>query len=156
MLWKGTISNGIDLLHTVCCATEDHLHLVWAMQDNICYPGGSFLGDERGEGPLGEFEQMERREKWPSKRDEKQLRGDPMPFRGDGEPDEHGERPPLAWTLIWREKYTDLYGNYVTDNAHRLGYVMWDAAQLENSGTKDRLLQLWDEAWMDRDPNDPW
>ena len=31
---------------------------------------------------------------------------------------------------------------------------MWDAARLEESGAKDRLLQLWDEAWGDGDPKD--
>lgn len=124
------------------------------MQHNICYLGGPFLED----GALGETAQYNRRRDWPSERDEKQRRRDPMPFRGDGEPDEQGERPPLAWTLIWREKYTNLYGYYIDDDIRRLGYVMWDAARLEQSGAKDRLLQLWDEAWDEAwdgvDPND--
>ena len=118
------------------------------MQANKRYSAGFFLEDDA----LGETVQSNRRWNFPSDRDEKQLRGDPMPFRGGA--DEQGERPPLAWTLIWREKYTNLFGCYVEDNIRRLGYVMWDAARLEESGAKDRLLQLWDEAWGDADPND--
>lgn len=152
----GTISRGLDLLHTVCCATKDHLHLVSTMQHNICWPAGCFLEDGFVSGALGRLAQMERLEKWPGERDEKQLRGDPMPFRGDGGPDEHGERPPIAWTLIWREKYTNVFGYYVEDNIRRLGYVMWDATRLEESGATDRLLQLWNEEWMDQDANDLW
>lgn len=62
-----------------------------------------------------------------------------MPFIGDGVPDEYEPRPPLAWTLLWCEEYANLYGHYVPDNIRRWGYVMWDAARLEQTSAKDKL-----------------
>ena len=120
------------------------------MQDSICLLVRPFLEDEA----LGYTVQSNRWRNWPNDRDEKQRRRDPMPFRGDGEPDERGERPPLAWTSIRREKYTNLYGYFVKDSISRLGYVMWDTSRLEESSVKDRLLQLLCEASCDDDPND--
>jgi hypothetical protein len=146
----GTISRGLNLLHTVCCTIKDHERLVSTMQMNICHPAGFFLEDEA----LGETAQSRRRQERQCDRDEKQLRRDPMPFRGDGEPDEHGPRPPLAWVLMWGETYSNLYGYYVPDNIRRWGYVMWDAARLEEMGAKDCLLQQWGETWETTDPND--
>lgn len=86
---------------STCCTpsvvqVKDHEYLVSMMQKNICWPAGCFLEDEALGGPA----QLRRREEARCDRDEKQLRRDPMPFRGDGEPDEHGPRPPLAWTLM--------------------------------------------------------
>ena len=122
------------------------------MQANICYTAGAFPKDH----VLGKWTQQERRRKWPCDRDAKQLRRDPMPFRGDAaEPDEHGPRPPRAWTLMWREKYSNLYGDYVPHSVRRWGYVMWDAARLEQTaGVKEKLLRQWDEAWWTDDPNE--
>jgi hypothetical protein len=95
------------------------------MQMNICHPAGFFLEDET----LGETVQSRRRQERRCDRDEKQVQRDPMPFRGDGEPDEYGPRPPLAWVLMWGETYSNLYGYYVPDNIRRWGCVMWDAAR---------------------------
>ena len=146
----GTISRGLELLHAVCRTIKDHGHLVATMQANICHPSGHFLEDEA----LGDTTQYRRRQKRPCERDEKQRRQDPMPFKGDGEPNEHGPRPPLAWVLMWGETYSNLYGYYVPDTIRRWGYVMWDAARLEQIGAKGVLLQQWDEAWGTTDPND--
>lgn len=120
------------------------------MQDELCYAVADFLEDEA----LGRWTQQKRRQKWPCDRDEKQLRRDPMPFRGDGQPDELGPRPPRAWTLIWGEKYSNLYGDYVPENIRRWGYVMWDAARLEQTGVMRKVLHLCYEAWGTDDPNE--
>lgn len=138
------------MLHTVCCTIKDHEHLVSTMQANIGQCPSFFFVEEA----LGETAQDKRLEERPCDRDKKQLRGDPMPFRGDGEPDEHGPRPPLAWTLIWGQKYSVLYGKHVPENIHRWGYVMWDAARLERTGAKDVLMQQWRESGGPDDPND--
>lgn len=116
-LLTGTISRGLDLLHTVCRTAEDHKNLVSTMQTNICHPAGFFLEDD----VLGEPPQYIRRHERRCARDEKQLRRDPMHFRGDGEPDKHGLRPALARTLMWGEKYSNLCGYYVPDSIRGWG-----------------------------------
>jgi hypothetical protein len=65
-----------------------------------------------------------------------------MPFRGDEmfsapvdetDSDDKGTtqalstyRPPFAWILMWRGKYSNLYGEYIPDLLRGWGYVMWD------------------------------
>ncbi|RAK95623.1 uncharacterized protein BO80DRAFT_469240 [Aspergillus ibericus CBS 121593] len=132
----GTISRGLKLLHTVLFKIENHEHLVSTMQDRIAWPAGSFLEGEA----LGETAQIMRRNRHPSPRDSKEERRDPLPFQGDGLHDVH---PPLAWTLIWRGTYSNLFGHYMEDSMRRWGYVMWDAARLERSGGKDVLKRQW-------------
>ncbi|KAK4146687.1 uncharacterized protein C8A04DRAFT_25613 [Dichotomopilus funicola] len=44
---------------------------------------------------------------------QKASRRDPMSFRGDGEPDAEGDRPPYAWTVMWRNRYCKLYGWFI-------------------------------------------
>src|ERR1700761_5356841 len=105
-LLKGTISRGLELLHAVFLI-NNHTQLVSTMQNNICWPAGSFLEGEA----LSEGVQSERRQAWPSPHDEKQDRRDPLPFNGDSEPD-HESHPPLAWALMWGGTYSNLYGYY--------------------------------------------
>ncbi|KAK2749610.1 hypothetical protein FQN57_005832 [Myotisia sp. PD_48] len=92
--------------------------------------------------------------KFPSDRDEKQRRLDPLPFDGDEEPDGNHRRPPLAWTLIWKGTYSCLFGYYFPDEFHKCGYLLWDADRIEYHGGKaifDRYLELvWDD-WDVRD-----
>ncbi|KAK3935654.1 hypothetical protein QBC46DRAFT_396979 [Diplogelasinospora grovesii] len=148
-LLKGTISRGLELLHTVF-KISDHKHLVSTMQQHISWPRGNFLGNEA----LGETAQFQRRRERPSHRDQKQQRHDPLPFEGDDESDANGLRPPLAWALMWRGTYSNLYGYYVQDVIRRWGYVMWDAARLEHTGAKKVLARQWEEDWRDSDPRD--
>jgi len=110
------------------------------MQQHISWPAGSFLEDEA----LGEIAQFQRRQERLSDRDQKRQRRDPLPFKGDGEPEANGLRPPLAWTLMWRGTYSNLYGYYVQDVIRCWGYVMWDAARLERTGAKEVLARQWE------------
>ena len=88
------------------------------MQTNRYISAGFFFLEDDA---LGEAAQSQRRWDLPSDRDEKQLRGNPMPFRGDGGPDEQGERPPLAWTLIRRENT-----RISSDTTSKTTFVDWD------------------------------
>ena len=116
------------------------------MQNHISGPKGEFL-----DGPMHQGVQWARREQQLSEKDLKQRRRDPLPFRGDTEPDASGSLPPLAWTLMWKETYSNLFGYYVDNDMRRWGYVMWDAARLESMGVKEVLARQWDE---DFDPRD--
>jgi hypothetical protein len=120
------------------------------MQQHISWPAGHFLEAEA----LGETAQYFRRQERLSDRDQMQERRGPLPFKGDGEPDADGLRPPLAWTLMWRGTYSNLYGYYVPDDMRRWGYVMWDAVRLERTGAKEVLARQWEAEWGDDDPRD--
>ncbi|PYI09540.1 hypothetical protein BO78DRAFT_459039 [Aspergillus sclerotiicarbonarius CBS 121057] len=143
----GTISRGLKLLYTVLFKIKDHKHLVSTMQDRISWPAGSFLEGEA----LGQSAQIMRRSRHPSTRDSREERRDPLPFQGDGVDDVH---PPLAWTLIWRGTYSNLFGYYMEEPMRRWGYVMCDAARLERSGAKEVLKRQWEAEWEDDDPRD--
>jgi hypothetical protein len=74
-----------------------------------------------------------------------------FPFRGDSdEPD----MPPLAWTIMWYDTYSNLYGGYIPDELRRWGYVFWDAATLEVTGGKRVLNKHWEKPWEASDPRD--
>jgi hypothetical protein len=70
--------------------------------------------------------------------------GRPLPFRGDGGPDAEGDRPPLAWTLMWQERDSYLFGECLPDETRECGYVMWDAPRIESTGADKVLKSLAD------------
>ncbi|KAL2022268.1 hypothetical protein VTK56DRAFT_5878 [Thermocarpiscus australiensis] len=141
----GTVMCGFKLLHTVLFKVRDHEHLVTTMQKSIAV-GGELFGYA-----LSEATQRARRQEQLSERDLKQQARDPLPFMGDLEPDTCRSCPPLAWTLIWKGTYSNLYGDYIDDEMHRWGYIMWDAARLETSGGKAVLLRQWGSDWDPRE-----
>lgn len=103
------------------------------------------------EGTLGESEQHWRRSDHPSERDRMREERAAFPFRGDiDEPD----APPLAWTIIWYDTYSNLYGYYIPEEMRRWGYVFWDAATLEDNGGKRVLHKQWEEEYDACDPRD--
>ena len=149
-LLEGTISRGLELLHTVFFTIRDHSHLVSTMQKQICYTCGPFLGNaalDHSARYLGIYGPQ-------SERDHKAERREPLTFEGDGEPDSDGPGPPLAWTLIWGGTYSNLYGYYVPDIIRRWGYVMWDAARLEHTHANELLMRQWEAEYGDWDPRD--
>ena len=147
---KGTISRGLELLHFVCFTIENHEQLVSTMQEQMSLPIGNFLGDET----LGKSAQFAGRHDHPSDRDLKQERRDPLPWNGDEIRDREGLHPPLGWTLIWRGTCSNIYGVYVPGDLCRWGYVIWDAARLEDTDTREILLQTFDAQWGGDDPRD--
>ncbi|KAK4120933.1 hypothetical protein N657DRAFT_674020 [Parathielavia appendiculata] len=65
--------------------------------------------------------QSSRRIQRPSERDRKQERREALLFKGDGEPDELGPRPLVAWTWLWNDMYSNLYGEYIPRVLHLWG-----------------------------------
>lgn len=74
------------------------------------------------------------------------TRRDPLPFLGD-----RVDTPPLAWTLMWGNTYSNIYGWWMDNKIGEWGYVLWDAERIELSGAKEYLLQKADN-WRGRDP----
>jgi hypothetical protein len=143
---EGITLRGLFLLHTVLFKVKDHEHLVSTMQQHIT---SSYIPFNAIEGALGETQQALRRENYPSERDRMQEQRVPFPFRGDSEPD----APPLAWTMMWCDTYSNLYGWYIPEEMRYWGYIFWDAATLECTGGKEVLQRQWEEFW-DNDPRD--
>lgn len=81
-------------------------------------------------------------------------RRDPLPFRGDGEPDAKGTRPPLAWTVVWQGTYSNMYGEYIPKDTIRWGYILWDAVRLEGTGARQLLEAQWEDEWAPLDPRE--
>ncbi|KAJ5762249.1 uncharacterized protein N7511_005631 [Penicillium nucicola] len=48
--------------------------------------------------------------------------------------------PPFAWTLMWGGTWSNIFGEYVPDELHAWGWVMWDAARLENTRSEEYLV----------------
>ena len=67
---------------------------------------------------------------------EKQQERGPTPFQGD-----HPDLPPLAWTIIWHSICSDHRDWGGNGGLRYWGYVMWDAARLERTREKKRLIQ---------------
>jgi hypothetical protein len=143
---EGLTLRGVLLLHTVLFKIKDNKHLVSTIQQHMI---SSYIPFNALEGVLGETQQALRRENHPSDRDRMQEERAPLPFRGDRESD----APPLAWTTIWDDTYSNLYGWYISDEMRRWGYVFWDAARIEGAGSKEFLKHQWGRCWED-DPRD--
>jgi hypothetical protein len=92
-----------------------------------------------------------RRHLHPSELDQIKEAQQKMPFFGDEE-----NAPPLAWVIIWRGRYSNLYGDLIPSVLQDWGYVFWDVQRLTaNGGEMKRQLRLaWLERWPDRDPRD--
>ncbi|KAK4041114.1 hypothetical protein C8A01DRAFT_34847 [Parachaetomium inaequale] len=144
-LRTGTLSKGLRLLHTLLFKITNQEHLVTTMQANICYPKSMRLEDDVFGTTRQLYMHRERVLGWGRKT------GRPLPFRGDGGPDAEGDRPPLAWTLMWRETYSCLFGECLPDTTRHCGYVMWDAARIEGTGADEVLSGLAAELSLDID-----
>ncbi len=149
---SGTVTRGLEILHTILFKPRTHAQLVLIMQENITTIVGNFFVEF--EGFLDNIEQMLFRFSRESERDQKMQRRDPLPFQGDSEPDVKGQRPPLAWTLIWQNTYSNLYGYYISPGMRLWGYVMWDAVRLEQTGAKDVLIRQFAARNPRGDPRD--
>ncbi|VUC30530.1 unnamed protein product [Clonostachys rosea] len=99
--------------------------------------------------------QVRRYQTQPSDRDARQQRREAMVFTEDSV-----NLPPLGWTLIWKETYSNIYGYYVPSSLRRWGYVMWDAERMADSGGIRVLHHMWWEHYGTgyhdevRDPRD--
>ncbi|RMJ06421.1 hypothetical protein CDV36_013981 [Fusarium kuroshium] len=142
-LLKSTISQGLPILHTIL--TSDNEYLTVLIGSSVVWFGGSFLEDAI----LSKAAQKRRHRDDAASRGDNQKGRDHMPFLGDNE-----LYPPLAWTMLWNESYSKLYGDYIPDEIRRWGYVLWDAVRLERVGAKRLLERQWKETWADHDPRD--
>ncbi|KAK6850629.1 hypothetical protein PG987_000263 [Apiospora arundinis] len=93
-------------------------------------------------------------------RDEAEVRRDSIAFLGDdinGDDDEDDAvlaadgveatgRPPVAWVLLWKGKYSHLYGDYVPSPLRQWGYVMWDEQRWNDLEATDLVAKQWESS----------
>ncbi|KAI9780335.1 MAG: hypothetical protein M1839_006758 [Geoglossum umbratile] len=146
-LLEGTISRGLDILHILFFKVQDHEQLIIVMQAQITPLEHGFLEDA-----FSRLTQKELDEDPPSHRQQKEDRGDPLLFTGDGDLETDGPRPPKAWTVLCGELYRNMFGGYVNHVISQWGYVMWDAARLDIGDQSIVPAQRW--WWQQRDEPD--
>lgn len=62
--------------------------------------------------------------------------------------------PPLSWTTVWKNKYSNIYGDYIGRPLRLWGYIFWDAPRLKGTGALTVLMRQWEDAWGQDDPRD--
>ena len=139
---------GLPLLYAVSFDIMNHEDLVQTMQKHLV---SSYIPLSTMMGMLGEDFQTERYQNHPSDKDRLQATRQALPFQGDSVA---VGAPPLAWTYLWRDTYSSLYGYFLSDDIRSWGYVFWDAGRLEEVEGKEMLEREWDEFWEGQDPRD--
>lgn len=64
------------------------------------------------------------------------------------------DSPPLAWVIIFKNRYINPFDGCVPDAIRRWGYVFWDAGRLDTGGAKDCLVAEWEALHEIIDPRD--
>ncbi|RSL79132.1 hypothetical protein CEP51_007611 [Fusarium floridanum] len=143
---EGTTLHGLAFLHTVLFQIKDHENLVSTMQEQI---QSSYIPIDGMVGMFGDTQQIIRRQDQPSERDQMEADRVPLVFVRD-----EIDKPPRAWTMIWDDTYSNLYGSHIPDEIRDWGYVFWDEATLERTGGFKLLRYQLGEDWRDNDPRD--
>ena len=120
------ISQGLDLLISIL-ACHDISQLPPLLQEPLSITDPHFL-----EGLISLGSQDQRRSDLHSEQNHKEVRRDPLTFRGDSEADAR-TGPPFAWTIHHGGTYKSLYGDYIGEDLERWGYVFWDFKRLERA-----------------------
>lgn len=76
---------------------------------------------------------------------EEEWRG-PSSFQHD-----NVDHPPLSWTLIWRDYYSELGSGLTKHDCRFWGHIMWDVARLERTGATEILFWQQGERWGDEE-----
>ena len=147
---------GLPLLVTVLAKTHDFELIAVAVRQHMIDSGVLFNPVNSQRVMSQEAQKLRRRHHRSKRHDMCDQRVD-FPFRGDQEPDENfgpESLPPLAWTMIWNDTYSSLYGMYTTDDLRRWGYVFWDKTTMEKLSGERVLRVQWEQNWDGVDPRD--
>ncbi|RAK80265.1 uncharacterized protein BO72DRAFT_525481 [Aspergillus fijiensis CBS 313.89] len=138
---EGTASQGLSLLHRALCEMEkDQAQLFQTMQARLCCDETEFIGTNEILSPsMIEGRLMH---DGLTDRDLRSQAREAFPLRGDHVPDPKGEFPPLVWTLLWHDTYSNIMGCWIPSALRNWGYVFWDAGKFE-TGAKEVLVRQW-------------
>ncbi|OTA00869.1 hypothetical protein A9Z42_0011500 [Trichoderma parareesei] len=124
----GTVSRGLRPLHAISFVGGDAAKRIKVMHEVLAWPTIEFNCISIWWSRYF----LRYRKHNPTERDWKEVRGDRLPFNGDGESDELHPRPPAAWVMLWRGRYSNVRS--VHWQLHDWGYVMWDKERIDATG----------------------
>lgn len=124
----GTVSRGLRPLHAISFVGGDAAKRIKVMHEVLAWPTIEFNCISIWWSRYF----LRYRKHNPTERDWKEVRGDRLPFNGDGESDELQPRPPAAWVMLWRGRYSNVRS--VHWQLHDWGYVMWDKERIDATG----------------------
>ncbi|KAI1042334.1 hypothetical protein LB505_012315 [Fusarium chuoi] len=144
----GIISRGLAVLSTAL-KTQDQSKLAELVASEIVLMVEDILFES-----TNSYHQETRRENHHSDRDQAQDDREKMVFSSDSD-----GSPPLAWVIFWKERYSNLFGNFIPESLRQWGYVMWDSDRLANTDAVARLDQGWKDMYTEpvhyEAPGDP-
>ncbi|KAK3304293.1 uncharacterized protein B0T15DRAFT_235219 [Chaetomium strumarium] len=148
-LLVGTLACGLEPLEKVLFRTQTHDDLVATMQ--------TYVGDNGSFDPVccwwKEPQQAKREAEISSGQRLQQRPRDhsPVQWSDDVVKVESGS-PNFAWTFLWNNTYSNLYGEFIPNNLTHWGYVMWDFSRLVRMGAMSVLDRKWLELHRGGDP----
>ncbi|KAL7819904.1 hypothetical protein V8C26DRAFT_427314 [Trichoderma gracile] len=129
----GTASRGLRPLHAISFVGGDAARRIKVMHEVLAWPTIEY--SDLGISWSTYF--LKYRKRNPTERDWKEVRGDRLPFNGDGESDELQLRPPAAWVMLWGGRYSNV--RWVHWDLQDWGYVMWDKERIDATGAQKML-----------------
>ncbi|KAF5982008.1 hypothetical protein FBULB1_4510 [Fusarium bulbicola] len=144
----GIVYRGLSVLSSVFKA-QDHLELVKVVSEEVVTAVDDLLFQS-----TEIFLQEQRRENQHSDRDQAQDDREKMLFGGDSD-----ESPPFAWVVFWKERYSNLFGDFIPRPLRQWGYIMWDSDRITNTNAVAILEQEWKRVYTrpydSEEPEDP-
>ncbi|KAF4443140.1 hypothetical protein F53441_11539 [Fusarium austroafricanum] len=128
----GMVSLGLPVL-SATFKTQDHSKLVKLISSEVVSLWDGWLLET-----TEQYHQERRRDNLYSDRDKAQDSREKMGFNGDKD-----DSPSLTWVTMWKETYSNLYGDMIPAPLRKWGYIMWDRNRVVNSGA----LAIIDEEW---------
>lgn len=139
---RGTMSRGLKMTARILGVINNHDQLVDKMAR--CLTPFNHLDAHMSEALSG-MAQGDRREDLnytPNAQDDAEGR-DLLPFQGDTAPP---TGPPLAWVILWRGRYVNIYGGYIPVPLKEYGWVVWDGCRLDSMGVRKLIAEQWNAA----------
>lgn len=139
---RGTMSRGLKMTARVLSVINNHEQLVDKMAQ--CLTPYNHLDAPMSEALSAEA-QIDRRDEQdytPNAQDAAEG-VELLPFQGDTVPP---TGPPLAWFLLWRGRYVNIYGGYIPVPLKEYGWVVWDKCRLDSMGVRKLIVGQWNTA----------
>ncbi|KAF2747588.1 hypothetical protein M011DRAFT_467653 [Sporormia fimetaria CBS 119925] len=143
-LADGTATRGLDLFGRVLTLRDQPDGLIPFLRPHIVHPVWKktniwqmYLDEDPFYDERIFYRRMQRH---PNEHDEMTERSDPLPFIGD---DLDASGPPLAWTIMWGDTYSNLFGSFIPDKMKNWGYIFWDAWRLTKLAVDDGEMLAW-------------
>lgn len=139
---QGTISRGLQITAKILGVVNNHDQLVNKMAR--CLTRYNHLDAPMVEalGVAAQFNRRAHPDYTPNAEDAAEGI-DWLPFQGDKVPP---TGPPLAWVILWRGRFVNVYGGYIPVPLKEYGWVVWDGCRLDSMGVREHIAGQWNAA----------